>query len=78
MASLIFWCTVCKTERSIPLIAVPRDGLYFAQEINHPCTNCFQNDMVLDPAYPQRFVCTGVFLDGWGEQIEMIFSKYLN
>jgi hypothetical protein len=78
MASLMFRCTACQTERSIPLEVVPRRGLDFAEEINYPCTNCFRKGLMLDPGYPRRFVSTGVFLNDRGNQIEMVISEYFN
>ena len=78
MASLIFLCTACGTERSIPLVVVPRVGLNFVQEIDHPCTHCFRMGLVMDPSQKRRLVFTGKYTDDWGVQIDMVFSRLLN
>ena len=78
MASMIFQCTVCEAERSIPLAVVPRNGLQFDEEIDHPCWNCFLKGLVVDPAQKRRFVSTRIFVDGLGDPIEMIISNYFN
>ena len=78
VASLVFLCTACNHEQTIPEIVVPRSGLDFDHEIYHRCRNCFYTGSIVDPSVLRRFVFTGAYEDERGRRIVIIFSRYLN
>lgn len=78
MASVMCKCEVCNEEQSIPTASVPRDGLNFSKEVEYPCQNCFRTGRMLDPRLNRHFISTGIYKDGWGREIKIIFSNCLN